>query len=720
MPDALAHRVVARYLEAAVLTKDWLMGIRRTWLKLLKPQVRNWKDIHRAIAQLHAFVRNLRDEVFYTRRGPYTGAPTMKEGAKVAKLLDELEATLKEAKSQAQFWENVYEGRSLPGFTREQAEQSLRAWTTEFEDAVSSSIQGSVTKILDKILKLLREDAQRVRKHDEASPDEPFKHEEAYKEFSLGKMKVVIDDRTVSAGEIKQYVKLFDEAEQRLKKKGFGKAWYGTLFVRCDKCGGDIPGGWGSAGGRYSIGPDVVKIYERPSKGLVGLVIHELGHRWWFKTMNRESRLRFDEWVEAGLAPVSAYGGMDSQEAFAEAFKHYVLEKPMTPQQVETFKLVALGRRFAASERVVARYLQAQDVAPYVKSFSRLKALIEKNLLNGDVASARKRFQDLGEALKPLATMLDGVRFERKDEQRKMKNVIDWLHRLKYPFDPKYLNQDDARVQAWISQSLDTIGEALKSLYRVRDRLQSYSQVEKEFSYGPFTIVNRYGYRPEEYADSLKLLDTATEMIRAKGFGKVLYGKVYLVGKQQGRSYAGMYVESEDRVLLNVEARNRFDSVHTLVHELGHRWWNKMLSSGERSTYEDHYLGTAQGGLTVQDRQDMFQALVQAGFSPRRAQGYLRDKSLSESLLDWFKYVFSGQRQQDLVAAYQRGEGWVEKNFVRPKQRMVFLTEDTPTVTVSAYAKTNVKEDFAETFAFYVTGKSIPPEVMERWAPIVK
>jgi hypothetical protein len=45
----------------------------------------------------------------------------------------------------------------------------------------------------------------------------------------------------------------------------------------------------------------------------------------------------------------------------------------------------------------------------------------------------------------------------------------------------------------------------------------------------------------------------------------------------------------------------------------------------------------------------------------------------------------------------------------------VFPTDEAEAVTVSQYARTNVKEDYAETFAHYVLGMKIPPEALERF-----
>lgn len=370
--DLIAHRVARRFV-AEKLTKQWLMGIRRTWMKLLKPPgLRTWDDVQKAIAQLQAFVKNLRDEIYYMRRGPSTqdlferkektervpGVPGLIPPGKPFKVtevgkydqhLNGLRLTLSDAKSRAKHWEDVLEGRTLPGFTREEAEQSLRGWTTDFEEAISAGIKGPITKKLDKLLKLLRADAKTIVEHDEIHPETPYEPVTAFKEFDLKGMKVIVDDGLVTPAEINEYIRYLDHARALLQKKGFKKAWYGQVVIECRKCGGvnqyDPSLG---VGGRYKISPNTVAIYIRPKKFIVELMIHELGHRWWFKHMTRENRLRFEEWIEGGLVPVSVYGGKHHHEAFAEAFAWYVFDRPLTSQQAETFKMVALGRRFAA------------------------------------------------------------------------------------------------------------------------------------------------------------------------------------------------------------------------------------------------------------------------------------------------------------------------------------------------------------------------------------
>jgi hypothetical protein len=357
--DRIAHRVVRRFVAEA-LTKQWLMGIRRGWLKFVNPSISDYDDVLQAIIQLKRFVGRFRDQIKYIHRGTLHLLDP-KHTQKIDKVFDKLETLISEAYSSAKTWKQAYnkEEPAYSGYGPEAGPRMLKLYKTNFNDIVGGSIpkrgtyglsrQVSLTYFMDKLLKLLRTDALMLQKHDEANPEHPFESQTAFTEFDLNGMKVVIDDRTVNANMVNRYIQVFDEARQRLKKKGFGKVWQGTIFVQCEECGGENQyGAELGVGGHYRIGPNTIHIFSRPSRGVVALVIHELGHRWWYKHMSRANRLRFEEWIESGLVPVSVYGGKHSREAFAEAFEWYVLDKSLTSQQLETFKMVSLGKRSAA------------------------------------------------------------------------------------------------------------------------------------------------------------------------------------------------------------------------------------------------------------------------------------------------------------------------------------------------------------------------------------
>lgn len=324
-----ARRVVARFKTAEILTKEWVMGIRRTWLKLMSPTIRDWGDVEKAFRQISLYIGRLTDEIFFTRRGPNSGSPTMQKGGEVKKQLDQLTLMVNYASGKAQHWRNVAEDKALPGFNKEDAEGMLNHYRSNFVEATKESMQGrggkwknvALTEALDPILKNLREEAAVIQKHDEVNPQDPYEDTSVYKEFDLYGMKVVVDDSTVMAGEIKQYIKYLDEAYQRLKQKGLAKAWYGTVFIKCEKCGGvNQHGAELGVAGHYFIGPDTVRVYDRPGRFIVKLMAHELGHRYWFKQMSQTQRARFESLVKIEgpmpeLDPERIISPMDTQYA---------------------------------------------------------------------------------------------------------------------------------------------------------------------------------------------------------------------------------------------------------------------------------------------------------------------------------------------------------------------------------------------------------------------
>jgi len=358
--------------------------------------------------------------------------------------------------------------------------------------------------------------------------------------------------------------------------------------------------------------------------------------------------------------------------------------------------------------QVTQRYAVILDVKTALRSFRVQRARIETAVKEGNAEESRRLFGALGESLQPLANALEGVAIQRSDEQRKLKNVKQWLHRIKYPFKSEYLEESDDEALSWIWGSLDNIEEALQSISRVADRIQGYQAIEKEFQHGPFKIVNKYGFRSEEYAEPLQLLDSAISKLESAGFKSLAYGLIYL---ERASGYAGIYHANDDTIGLNVEAKNRFSSLYTVIHEFGHRYWHKTLSSAQRDTYEDIY---AHGrALTVEQRQDMWQALKEANFQPAKAARLLRDQSLVERFMVYWKEQVksTGWASKDLV----KHPEYVERNFLSPNTKYIYL--DLPIITVSNYAKTNVKEDFAENFAHFVLKMKIPEAVMERFGP---
>ena len=330
MTSELAHRVANRYITAELLTKQWLMGVRRGWLSLLKPQIHDWPDVFKAFDRLIQFVDNLEDQVLFVRRGPYSSPPPMTgapnpEGKALRTAFKNLKSALSDQRSAAKFWYEQATGTgSLPitydtprfrGQGKEDGEKMFLLYRDNFAGTLDTHIKtkknpakgqwnstrsAEITELLDRVLEILRDDAKRISEHSKNHPDERLVIEEpAFKEFDIHGMKVVVDDRTVSAAEILRYVKHLEAAYDALKRKGVKSAWYGTVFIQCETCGGENQYGANlGVGGHYKIGPDTVGVFVRPSSFIVELMAHELGHRYWYKQMSQAQRAKFESLVK--------------------------------------------------------------------------------------------------------------------------------------------------------------------------------------------------------------------------------------------------------------------------------------------------------------------------------------------------------------------------------------------------------------------------------------
>jgi len=263
------------------------------------------------------------------------------------------------------------DGQNILGFyQRVNPDDPFAAALKGYEDYAREAL-AKVEDILSG--KLLRAITTFLSKYSGGSSYDP---DEILLEFDIGKVKLVYDgepDRNLitrpDPGDprgLSDYIPYFQKAKALLDQKGFGDLWYGPIFVGCPKCGGENPlGKHFGVGAHYVIGPDHVVVFLLPKPFLVELLIHELGHRYYFKFMDAGDRARFDSFYKE-VAAVSEYGGTATEEDFAEVFAHFVLGRDMTRDQIERFKAFLAKKdrgRFASAARVASRYLSAKGKA---------------------------------------------------------------------------------------------------------------------------------------------------------------------------------------------------------------------------------------------------------------------------------------------------------------------------------------------------------------------
>jgi hypothetical protein len=281
-----------------------------------------------------------------------------------------------------------------------------------------------------------------------------------FDDFSVGGMKIIVLNPDIWVVESSEYAKRVIEARSVLNRKGFSKLWYGVLFIvdkKFEKLSPEAQAQYNELGykslestaGTYHSGADVIRItehYDDPQ--LIGTIVHEMGHRYWYKFMKPDQRARFNDLVrtnpsketrglpsgptdesgqEKPVTPVSDYGASTIEEAFAEAFEHYCDERDMNRDQLESFRSVlssdedpivqAVARRVLAerSKKVPLGY-QAVNIRtgqPLSEIFSKreparaaVKVLLSQGLnagvqtLEAYVPSSWKR----GDSLEPYVT----------------------------------------------------------------------------------------------------------------------------------------------------------------------------------------------------------------------------------------------------------------------------------------------------------------------------
>jgi hypothetical protein len=143
------------------------------------------------------------------------------------------------------------------------------------------------------------------------------------------------------------YVKQCQIAKALLEKHKLGFLWYGEILVHhanrepsalYRQRGGDYAN-ISAVAATYERAADRVNVYEHAGPSLHATLIHELGHRYYYKFLTDLGREQFDKWF-GKVAASSEYGGTNTVEDFAEVFKAYVVGHDLTSDQVERFKTV--------------------------------------------------------------------------------------------------------------------------------------------------------------------------------------------------------------------------------------------------------------------------------------------------------------------------------------------------------------------------------------------
>ncbi len=125
---------------------------------------------------------------------------------------------------------------------------------------------------------------------------------------------------------------------------------------------------------------------------------------------------------------------------------------------------------------------------------------------------------------------------------------------------------------------------------------------DNKFLVGPFEVVNSVGKSSADLAPLVKLLDVVVQKVKqlpVSGLERVLYGRVMLTGQiKKNARLAAWYDIAEDQLWVRV-GKYDLDFLHTVIHELGHRWWRKFASKSVKSAWEQHHLVMGFGSVEI-------------------------------------------------------------------------------------------------------------------------
>lgn len=352
------------------LTTERIDGLRRAWkqiadlMKKARTDMRSVESVYKATEKAENFINLLEQDLLYNTglwHYPGTvgdGRPLSQERARVVEILDDVMDKVVMARVASRHVLRQYKrGNPVKDHPAIDIDELVRE--------ADSTMGRRLFPLLKRMLK--KPDFSDIKgmlpdKVDVGGVNLIFREHSQHNPRRWGEEEMYNYKSPVSR---EAYFKQLTKAQNLLEAKGFGHLWYGDIIVEHEDAGGQLGHGR-LVPASYFVEPDHIRIYAHPRREMFRLIIHEMGHRHWFKFMTPRQRRAFAAYFHTGeVEPVTSYGGQSPEEDFAEAFTEYVIGGQMNRDQVERFKQFAgLGggriariNMQAIRARVMRRYL---------------------------------------------------------------------------------------------------------------------------------------------------------------------------------------------------------------------------------------------------------------------------------------------------------------------------------------------------------------------------
>ena len=214
---------------------------------------------------------------------------------------------------------------------------------------------------------------------------------------------------------------------------------------------------------------------------------------------------------------------------------------------------------------------------------------------------------------------------------------------------------------------------------------------EALFQLGSFTVHNVLGASGDELEGFKTALAKAERLIKsnaniAPGFSKVLYGEVFFVPQLQQARTIAWYNPSKDKVYVRKNrAQWGADEVHSIIHELGHRYW-KGADRQRKQIWNAHHRRVGMQRVEIPDHEI-------GDTLPIRFRGAKRGWRPTVSRVDGSNYYYYGP---DGEREYSHSKRKI--NQLRGRNNAEFTAYPT------TYSQTSAEEHFCEAVAHNCMG----------------
>jgi hypothetical protein len=226
---------------------------------------------------------------------------------------------------------------------------------------------------------------------------------------------------------------------------------------------------------------------------------------------------------------------------------------------------------------------------------------------------------------------------------------------------------------------------------------------------GCFTLVNAGGFTPDQMADVAKIVEKASSLVKAKGFGKICYGTIQVTNNVSNNAKVlAFYALQTDEMFVRGNLKGKQNpAVGTFIHELAHRLHVKFLMSKNdqiKAVYDSLKNGEV---ASVRDLLGDKSKWPQPGetYEEKGLVYEVEGVRLNQAL----NYVVSLRlKEKPTLRASLPLQAWMANKGHRPKE-----------VFVTPYARTSYSENFAEMFENYILD-TLPDGQVQMLEAIIK